>query len=53
MIEYQIWSRANAPMMTFDNLSRAQAELDRCKVRGIQTARIVKVTRIVEEMPDG
>lgn len=48
-VEYQILSRANAPVMTFDNERRAREYLTRVRAHA-PSAKLVRVTRVVEEI---
>lgn len=47
MTSFEIWNRRNMPIMTFDREDRARQEFER---RRIPKAKLVKVTRVVEEL---
>lgn len=47
MTSFEIWNSRGAPLMTFDREDRARQEFER---RRIPKARLVKVTRVVEEL---
>ena len=44
---YEIWSKTGTPLLSFDREDRARAEMKR---RRIPKARLVRVTRVVEEI---
>ena len=50
MTSFEIWNSRNMPLMTFDQEHRAREEF---KQRRIPNAKLVKVTRVVEELEHG
>lgn len=49
-VEYVITTRSGTPMLTFDTEHRARTELQRVRARSAKEAKLVRVTRVVEEL---